>query len=515
MVNKNLYPLEKVFDVLLTQTDSIIICLDDQGIILEFNHKAEDLYGWQAINVIGRNFFELCRRNNIEPPYKQINDKLLHKTIKNLINAIKLNDVENIIEWSVTFLEVKAKAYIVLNGINVTSYKHAEIKEKEVSNYLENIINNLPHFIFWKDKNSVFQGCNKKFALAAGLSSPKEIIGKTDYELPWEAEHSKAYIKDDQLIMQTGIPKLNFEEKQKQLDGSENIVLVSKVPVFDENNQISGILGIYTDITARKQAEARLIEAKKEAEAANEVKTYFIRNMEHDIRTPFNGIQGLVNILLNKETETFKKELLTDIANCTKQLLDYCNEVLDFSKIEAGSFPIIMKKFNLKNLLSDIFTLENPTAKFKRLKFKINYDERLPNFVISDEYRLKRILINIISNAIKFTQEGTIVLSVQLIKMVKRTAILRFICEDSGIGIPEDKLQIIFEKFSRVNPSNTGIYKGQGLGLRIVKQFVEELDGEIEVTSQLNKGTTFVCNLAFKLPLVDTVYNSLPPATNL
>ena len=225
--------------------------------------------------------------------------------------------------------------------------------------------------------------------------------------------------------------------------------------------------------------------------------------MEHDIRTPFNGVWGLANYLWQHETEEQKKEFLGDITNCAKELLDYCNGILDFSKIEQRSLPLLEKKFNSRKLLDSTMAIEMPPAKLKKLELTLDCDDKVPVVLVGDQYRLQRILINLVSNAVKFTQHGFVKLCVQLVKQLDdKNIIIRFIIEDSGIGIPQEKQDFIYEKFARVTPSNKGAYKGIGLGLRIVKQFIEEMGGEIDLRSEQGKGSTFICTLPFKLPLV-------------
>ena len=174
-------------------------------------------------------------------------------------------------------------------------------KSEAIRTYLDYIINNLPHFLFWKDQNGVFLGCNKEFSKSAGFGSPEDVIGKTDYDMPWR-ESAADYVADDKYILKVGEPKLNYEEYQQQADGTSKVMLVSKVPMFDgQHKKIIGILGIYTDISERKQMEESLKQAKETAEAANLVKTEFLENMRHDIRTPLSGIVGAAQLLKNEK----------------------------------------------------------------------------------------------------------------------------------------------------------------------------------------------------------------------
>ncbi|MDB6096961.1 MAG: hypothetical protein JWM09_1239 [Francisellaceae bacterium] len=369
--------------------------------------------------------------------------------------------------------------------------------------YLYYIVNNLPHFLFWKDSKGVFLGCNKKFAESANLNSPLDIYGKTDFDMPW-LEYANLYIADDKEIMETGIAKLNYEENQIQNDDSENTMLVSKVPMFNQDNEIIGILGIYTDITVRKEMEKNLQLAKLRAEIASQLKSEFIDNMEHDIRTPFNGIWTLAQILESKETDVEKKEHLGIIVKSAKQLLDYCNNILSFAKFEYPNNTIISKKFNLYLLIESVILMESASAKIKNLKLLFDYSNEVPKYLIGDENRIKRLLINLLSNAIKFTQEGYVNISVKKAKLVSsRKVIIYLIIEDTGIGIPYNKKNLIYEKFMRNTPSAQGLYKGFGLGLPLVKKIIEELEGEIELESELGKGTIFTCIIPLGVPLLD------------
>lgn len=373
---------------------------------------------------------------------------------------------------------------------------------QKVKNYLENIIALIPEHVYWKDKNGIYLGCNDQQAKALGLSSRKEIIGKTDFDLSWK-DQAKEIIANDQEVMKTGIPKI-AEEFGKLADGSWIVAITHKVPLKNENNENIGILGISINITERKKMEEELKKAKEQAEIANNVKTEFLENMRHDIRTPFSGVLGIASYLEEIEDDPQKKELLGDVMQSSKALLDYCNNILDFSNIESG-LPITNKKFSIKNLIDNLIKMETSAAKNKQLTLTSKIALGVPDMIIGDEFRVYRILINLVSNAVKFTSKGLVTVMINIAEKKKRTIILQIIVEDTGIGIPRDKQGFIYEKFSRLHPSSQGRYLGSGLGLRIVKEFIDDLEGEIEVQSELGKGTTFVCTIPFKLPLIRTL----------
>ncbi len=369
---------------------------------------------------------------------------------------------------------------------------------------LSYIVTKVPGFVFWKDTELKLMGCNDNFAKQVGLNHPDEIVGLTDHDLPWNPEQTQKFIRDDQEILKTGIPKTNIEEKQRQLDGKELVLLTSKVPLYDSHQKVSGVLGIYVDITHLKEAELALRIERDKAETANRLKSDFILNMQHDIRTPISGIYGMTELLAaHPAVPSDIRSHLNEIAHAAKELLDYCNDILDFTHVKYGSRPVVHRPFSLKNLVRSVLQMQIPAARLKKIRLSLHYNQSTPDVVMGDAYRIQRVLINLMSNAIKFTTQGYVKIHIRAEKQinVKRERIIRFIVRDSGIGIPAEKIDFIYEKFSKVTPSNKGLYKGSGLGLKIVKQFIEEMGGDIAVTSQMNQGTTFQVFLPLAMPL--------------
>lgn len=372
---------------------------------------------------------------------------------------------------------------------------------------LRSVIENLPGSIYWKDENGVYLGRNtysmeKMQSVQLEKSSVQDaVIGKTDYDF-FPKEIADCYRKHDLEVMEAK-KELSLEEPVILPDGKTIIQLSTKRPLYNEKDEVVGIVGNTIDITHLKKIEVELREAKEKAEEANLVKTEFMRNMEHDIRTPFSGVWGMASYLCEIEEDAIKKEHLTDITQCAKELLDYCNSILDFSKIESGMLAIIDKKFDLEELVHSVAKIELPAATHKKLQLKISFDTNIPSVLIGDRYRVHRILINLLSNAIKFTKEGSVELKASFVKKMDQSVLIRIVVEDTGIGIPGDKQEYIFEKFSRLSLSNKGFYKGIGLGLRVVKQFMHEIGGEIDLVSEEGKGTQFICTVPFNLPLTN------------
>jgi signal transduction histidine kinase len=204
--------------------------------------------------------------------------------------------------------------------------------------------------------------------------------------------------------------------------------------------------------------------------------------------------------LAMQETQEEKKEALTMIANSSKELLEYASHILAFAQVEEEFNQVLSKKFSLHKLVQSVTSMELPPAKNKGLELSYEIANNIPETLIGDPDRVKGILINLISNAIKFTEKGSVFINIELVKKTKNNIILAFEVKDTGIGIPKEKQKSIYEKFFRINPTNQGIYKGFGLGLKIVKKFIEELNGEIDLESTPGEGTTFTFALSFDLP---------------
>ncbi len=369
------------------------------------------------------------------------------------------------------------------------------------------IIENMPGYIYWKNKESKYMGCNQNLATISGLKDRHEIVGKTDYDFGWgDKEKAEQFIKDDQEVMRTGKKLVTeYQLPIKRKDGNYLFIRTEKMPFYNSQAEVIGILAIAVDITDQKLLEKSIIAEKEQVEKLSLAKTEFMRNMEHDMRTPFSGIYSLAGELYRMEKDEEKKQYLAAMIHSSKELLDLCTSIIDFSKMENGAAPpVISKKFNLRDLINHIVLMEEAPAISKKLELIVDYPPDVPTMLLGDDYRLERILINLMGNAIKFTKQGYVKISVKKIRQLDdKNIILRILVEDTGIGIPQDKLNIIFEKFTRVSPSYMGHYKGTGLGLPIVKQLIEALQGEIALVSEIDKGTTFSCDIPFRLPLVD------------
>jgi two-component system aerobic respiration control sensor histidine kinase ArcB len=364
---------------------------------------------------------------------------------------------------------------------------------------LKRIIHNLPGCIYWKDKAGVYLGCNKFFLEMVGVNSVDEVVGKTDeaFCLP---EQVQTLRKNDKEAMIFG--PMSFEEKVKFTDDEEFTYTVVKSPLYDDKENIIGVIGTSLDITQQKEFEEDLKEAKSKAEVASKAKTEFIANMSHDVKTPLSGIISLSEVLNSRVQEEYR-DITQDILEAGQHLMVFFENCIELSKLESGSVILSKEIFSLKHLLNEIFRLFKPAIKVKGLALYINYADEIPKSFLGSRATLYRILLNLIGNAVKFTQKGSITICVKLSQnSTLNQAIIKLTIADTGIGIPDDKQKIIFERFARLTPSYQGVYEGSGIGLYIVEEFVRSMGGEIHLKSQEDKGSQFTVVVPLQIPLL-------------
>lgn len=365
---------------------------------------------------------------------------------------------------------------------------------------LEKILHCIPHHIFWKDRYGVFLGCNQAFATAAGMNSPEELIGKTDFDMPWQ-EQAEKYIADDAKIMASGDTMINFEDKQTRASGEEVVALVSKVPLTYADHSSYGVLGVYADITDIKQKEKKLKQLVQDVRQASLAKTAFISDMSHDLRTPISGIIGLSKKLSEDlQGDDEKSTIAEDIHSAAEKLMQLCNQILE--AVEIGS-SVNQKKavnFNLVELVNDVVSIMRASVNHKKLdlavSFKLDYE-----CFLGYKTLIHRVLLNLVSNAVKFTEQGTVRINVESSDMASDVMQLKIQVSDTGGGITEAQQKLLFNKFHRGTTSYGSRHAGAGLGLYIVKEFVTQMSGSISVDSEIGKGSCF----ELILPLVKSV----------
>jgi len=530
----------------------------------------------------------------------------------------------------------------------IAERKRAEETLRKREELLRLVMDNIPQFIFWKDRAGTYIGCNKNFAKAVGVGTPANIIGKTDYDLSFNDEEAAYYVDCDRRVMETDTPMLHILEPQTQADGKEVWLDTNKVPIHDTTGQVVGILGSYEDITERKRADERLAKlnecllsfgtdpneninrlvklcgellkptcalynrldagmlwsvgqwntmddhepvaepkgrvcydviwnggdntfevhdlqntpyantdpivrayginsyigravkcggqpigalcviyqsnttlceedkkligiaasaisveedrkrvqvelqmAKEAAEAASQAKSEFLANMSHEIRTPMNGIIGMTELALDTNLSNEQHEYLDAVKASADSLLSVINDILDFSKIEARKLDLDSLEFALRDSLDDTVRTLAMRAHSKNLELACHIEPDVPDGLIGDPLRLRQVVVNLVGNAIKFTESGEVIVHVSNQTQTENEVVLHLAVSDTGIGIPDEKQRLIFDAFSQADSSTTRRYGGTGLGLAISTQLVEMMGGKIWVESEVDKGSTF------------------------
>lgn len=295
--------------------------------------------------------------------------------------------------------------------------------------------------------------------------------------------------------------------RMQHKNGDYRWILARALGLRDENGKVYRMAGSHTDITEQKRIQEELQKRKEEAEVATRAKSAFIANMSHEIRTPLNGVIGFLELLLSEDLTGEQREYVESALHSGHSLLQVINDILDMTKIEAGRMEIATEPFSLHELIHSSVENFMSTASQKNLSLRYHLEEDLPEHFIGDESRIRQVLFNLIGNAVKFTEKGSIDVTVEDAGTHQQTTgtdtndsiTLRFTVSDTGIGIPEDKLKDIFESFTQVDNSYAREYQGTGLGLGIVKRLVELMGGNVAVESAPEKGSTFFFTLPLKI----------------
>jgi two-component system, sensor histidine kinase and response regulator len=496
-------------------TLSAIIACDPRGLITVFNKGAERMLGYSAREVVGKQtpaLFHLA--SEVEARRAVLSEKLGRRIEGHnvFVEQARRGEAEER-EW--TFVRKDGSrliASVFINGVfnergQITGFfgiAHDITKRKQFEGNLLllterlSLATSVAAVGVWE-----WDVANSSMTWDETMS---QIYGfKLTPENPYE-QWSRTVLPEDLPLAEGALDTVLKKKSRsavdfriRRADGSIRYLAAAEGPVLDDQGNVSKIIGVNIDVTSRKEAEADLHRAKEEAEAANRAKSEFLANMSHEIRTPMNGIMGMTELVLDTELDSEQREYLTLAKISADSLLSLINDILDYSKIEAGKLDIDAIDFNLGDCLGDTMKTLSLRAHQKGLELAFEIEPNVPDAIVGDPGRLRQIVLNLVGNAIKFTEQGEVVLSVQLMTHVEGEVQLRFTVADTGIGIAPDKQSAIFEAFRQADGSMTRKYGGTGLGLTISSRLVELMGGRIWVDSVQGEGSHFHFTANFKV----------------
>jgi PAS domain S-box-containing protein len=485
---------ERKYRILFEEFPGGIAQFDTEGVITLCNESFVNLIGNREKEEIGFNLLNLLEgRNPEEKSITHLPEVPVHYDMKYISGNEKGRNGR--IPVAITYKPLMSENSGLAGGIvlieDLTEVKRLETVRLQQTESLRKLVDSIPVPSFCKDRNGIYIACNRAFEALLRMQK-KEIVGKSLHNLVSPEIAEKYHIMDIELVKHKTTRV--YETSLKFADGSVHQVMLNKFVFSGVTEEDSVLLGIMIDITERKQAEEKMLQAKMAAEAANKAKTTFIVNMSHELRTPLNAVIGFSDLLLS---ETFgplnekQKRYTENISKSGNHLLDVINDVLDISRLELGNMELYYETVDIPGIIEEVQRVLSPLSAEKNISIESNIEQGLKT-TIADRVKLKQILYNILNNAIKFSSEGG---------KVKITAELRedmveISVKDEGLGIHEVDYERVFQPFVQIDESISKKYGGVGLGLALVKRFVELHGGMVWVKASPGKGSTFT----FRIP---------------
>jgi len=494
-----------------------VVAIDNNDLVETCNPAFEKLFQYRQQDILGRPLLDLLKAEEISEDLKGNRKRLLQGESVHVVTRRKRSD-GNLVDVEVfgaPLFHDDEQTGSLLIYMDVTQRKLAELALEERTNSLNALIENIPLGIIATDTHDIIQMCNPAFEKLFGYRR-QGVVGKSILDL-LATDELRPQMQTTKTMMDRG-KTVRLVTQRKKRDGSFLDVEVLAVPII-RREKVSGNLVIYQDVTERQQAEAALRRAKDVAEQASRAKSEFLANMSHEIRTPMNGIIGMTELTLDTTLTAEQREYLDMVKASAHSLLTVINDILDFSKIEAGKLDVEMTDFPLQRGLGETLKVLAFRAHQKGLELAWRVGPGVPEFLKGDVGRLRQVLVNLVGNALKFTERGEVVVSVENEAQDEHGITLHFQVQDTGIGIPKEKQQMIFDAFTQADSSASRRYGGTGLGLAITSRLVQLMGGRIWVESEIGRGSTFhfTARLAFAegpgqpLPAPDhSLVNDLP-----
>ncbi|MBI1372431.1 MAG: response regulator [Phycisphaera sp.] len=474
----------------------------DHGFTL-VNRQFERVFGLTNVQVHGRRARDLFRAELAEAFLVDQQVAANGQTIQSELTMPHDDGLRNYLSLKFPLRDDEGKIYAVAGiATDITKRVQAEQELRATADTLEQFVKEAPVGVAMFDRDMCYICHSEQWLVDYGLPL-RSLEGRCHYdvfpEVParWKEIHQRCL---------AGATETCDEDRFERPDGTVQWLMWEVRPWRDADGEIGGVIMYSIDITAMKQAQEAMERASQElqiakttAEQANRAKSDFLANMSHEIRTPINGIIGMAQLLSDSDLDKAQKEYLNMLERSAMSLLDLINDILDLSKIEAGRFELHAEPFGLRDLLGNTLQMLGSRASEKKLELAYDIPPDVPDVLIGDAPRLAQVVVNLVGNAIKFTERGEIVVTVANESRDDHHATFKFTVRDTGIGIAPEHLGRIFDEFAQADSSTTRRYGGTGLGLTISRRLVEMMGGQLGVVSTVGVGSTFHFSASFEI----------------
>jgi len=491
-----------------SRTHSAVIITDARGLVLWVNEGFTRISGYTLEEVAGRKPGALLQGPATDA--RTVAMMRGHLAAGQAFHCEILNYAKSGREY---WLDVEVQPMLGSDGriekfmaveLDITDRKAKERELRQAEEFLDSVVENIPAMVFVKDARELrYHRINRAAEQILGLPRAA-FVGKTDHDF-FPAEKAARYVAQDREALGAREPLEIMEDAFFTADGEERMLRTRKIPIRGKDGEPLYLLGISEDITEQHRQQQLLHRAKEQAEAASLAKSRFLANMSHEIRTPMNGVLGMTELLLGTVLSERQRRFAETAYRSGEALLEIINDILDFSKIEAGKLELQSISFAPGQLLEEVGGLLAPRAHQKRIELACEADAALPAALLGDPGRIRQVLVNLVGNAIKFTDSGEVALHARLAGLTlpgpetPGWCDMRLCISDTGIGMPEEMQQRLFRVFEQGSSATTKRYGGTGLGLAISQHLVQMMGGQIAVSSRAGAGSSFEFTL--RLPL--------------